>query len=195
MVTPSPDRISAGGGLQAFSVPVPLTGITFPTVSCDAGGGLIGTQLGPAEVTLLFRNISTNCTVASTIVVTPPASLPNPCTPRPPQAAVTTPPSGTCLDFGDVSVAGGPVTLNIRVRNNASAGSASLVVSTATSNDPEFDPDETGLPATATPGTTITIPVSFDPVAVGQQEAIIQITTNDPVQPTIEVCVRGNGIP
>ncbi len=198
-VIPSPDHITVGSGTQAFSVTLPLTGITFPTVACDAGGGLIGTQLGAAELPLTFQNTTNGCDASSTIEVLPPASLPNPCVPPSPQATVTNPASTACpgLAFGDDSVAAaGGSTLNITVTNSASPGSANLVISTATiSGNPDFTVDSSGLPASVPPGGQVDIPVTFAATTTGARQASVRLTTNDPARPIINVCVSGNGVP
>lgn len=194
---PSPDRITTGAGTQAFSMTLPLTGFSFPSVSCDAGGGLIGTQLGDAQVELTFRNLSTSCTAATTIFVSPPASLPNPCVPPPPQATVTTPANTSCpgLAFGSVPFAAGSVTLDVVIANSAPVGSANLVISTAvvTSGATDFTVDTTNIPANVSPGATVNIPVTFDPTVLGPRTGTVRFTTNDPSRPTIDVCLTGSG--
>ncbi len=197
---PNPDRITTGAGIQAFSMSLPLTGFTFPTVACDAGGGLIGTRLGDAEVDLTFRNLSNSCSTSTTIFVTLPPGVANPCVPPPPQATVTNPANTSCpgLDFGDVDVDAGATTRNITIANTAPPGSANLVfpAPTLTSGTAfSIGTPPGGYPVSVAPGGSVNIPVSFDPAVVGIDQGNVRITTNDPARPTINVCVTGNGIP
>jgi hypothetical protein len=199
-VIPSPDRITSGAGIQPFTMTLPLTGFSFPTVACDAGGGLIGTQLGTAEAQLTFRNLSSSCAVSTTIFVDPPASLPNPCVPPPPQATITSPATTTCpgLDFGDVAIGAGASTRTITISNTAPPGSASLVIPTPTltaGTAYSFGTPTGGYPVTIAPGDSANLPVNFDPSVAGVDQGNVRITTNDPVRPTINVCVTGNGTP
>lgn len=201
VVVPSPDRIVTGAGTQNFTVTVPLTGITFPTVSCDAGGGLTGTQLGPAEVPVTFRNLSTGCSSPATVTVQVPPTTPNPCVPPAPQATVTNPATTTCpgLDYGDVAVGAAPVVRNITIANTAPTGSGPLIISSATrtSGTAAFTVGAPagGYPASVAPGDFVDIPVTFDPSAPGIDQGNVRITTNDPTRPTINVCITGNGTP
>jgi hypothetical protein len=194
---PNPDRITTGSGTQGFSVVLPLTGFSFPTVACDAGGGLIGTQLGNAEATLTFNNLSNGCSASTTIFVTPPPSLPNPCVPPSPQATVTNPATTTCpgLAFGNVPFAAGSVTQDVVITNSAPAGSANLVISTAivTSGGTDFSVNTASIPASLPPGASVNVPVTFDPTVAGARTGNVRFTTNDPARPTIDVCLTGTG--
>ena len=194
---PNPDRITSGSGTQGFNIVLPLTGFSFPTVQCDAGGGLIGTQLGTAEATLTFNNLSNGCSASTTIFVDLPPSVPNPCLPPPPQATVTTPASTACpgLAYGNVPFAAGSVTQDIVIANSAPAGSANLVISTATvtSGGTDFSVNTSGIPASVPPGSSVNIPVTFDPTVAGPRTGTVRFTTNDPTRPTIDVCVTGTG--
>jgi hypothetical protein len=197
---PNPDRITTGSGTQGFSMVLPLTGFTFPTVTCDAGGGLIGTRLGTAEATLTFNNLSNSCSASTTIFVDLPPSVPNPCVPPPPQATVTNPATTTCpgLAFGNVAIGAGPSTLFITVANTAPPGSANLILPAPTltsGNAYTVGTPTGGYPASVAPGNFVDIPISFDPSVVGPDPGNVRITTNDPTRPTINVCVTGNGVP
>jgi hypothetical protein len=198
---PTPNQITTGSGSQAFNMTLPLTGFTFPTVSCDAGGGLTGTQLGPAEVTLTFQNLTTSCTNATTVIVDVPPSLPNPCVPPSPQATVTNPASTSCpgLDFGNVAVGAGPTVRNITIANTAPTGSGPLIISSATrtsgSTAYTVGTPTGGYPASIAPGDFVDIPITFDPSAPGVDQGNVRITTNDPARPTINVCITGTGTP
>lgn len=196
-VIPNPDRISTGTGFQNFSLSVPLVGFTFGTEVCTTTSGP-GTRFAPTEVPLTFVNVTTGCSNSTTIVVDPP--LPNTCIPPPPQATVTNPASTACpgLNFGDVAIGAGPSVRNITIANTAPAGSASLVISSATLTSGTAFTVGTptgGYPASVAPGDFVDIPISFDPAALGIDQGNVRITTNDPTRPSINVCVTGNGIP
>jgi hypothetical protein len=190
-VVPTPAQITNGTGNQTFSVVVPSTGFVFPTIACTTAGGAAGTQLGPIEVPLVFNNVTTECpSDPFTITITPPGA--NACTQPPPVADVTAPATTTCpgLTVPAVPVAAGTSTGTITVANTGDTGASTLTVTPA-SNNPEFAVSGTTLSIPA--GGTGNITVTFDPSAPGARTGNITLTTNDPLNPTIIVCVSGTG--
>ena len=190
-VVPTPAQITTGTGSQTFSVVLPSTGFNFPTIACTTAGGAAGTQLGPVEVPLVFNNVTTEClSDAFTITVNPPGT--NACTQPPPVAAVDAPATTSCpgLNIGAVPVDTGTATGTIVVSNDGPSGAANLTVTPA-SNNTEFQVSSTTLNIPA--GGTQNITVTFDPSAPGARTGNITLTTNDPLNPQIIVCVSGTG--
>ncbi|HEX8170758.1 MAG TPA: IPT/TIG domain-containing protein [Thermoanaerobaculia bacterium] len=192
---PSPATINSGTGTQTFTIAVPTSGFTFPTVACTTSGGAPGTQLGNASLPLSFSNITTLCAGDTvTVVVTPPG--PNACTQAPPQAAVTTPANGACANA--VATIGSSSTTNIIVRNNATAGGQTLTVTPGAISGADAA-QFTIAPTTqqsAAPGGTSTFTVTFTPTGTaGSRTASVNFTTNDPLNPTLPVCITGTANP
>ncbi|HEY0141548.1 MAG TPA: IPT/TIG domain-containing protein [Thermoanaerobaculia bacterium] len=190
-IIPTPSTLTSGTGPQQFSVPLPTTGFTFPTVACEVSPGVPGTRLGPVETLVTFNNTTTLCTDAVTVTVNPPG--PNNCVQAPPQAAVTAPASG-CASAGSVSVTDPATgTATVTFRNNAPVGSQNLVIGAdpARTGSAEFVISPT-TQRTVPPGTTASYTVTFNPTGgAGTRNATFTFTTNDPAQPLIEVCVTG----
>ncbi|MBV8520407.1 MAG: IPT/TIG domain-containing protein [Acidobacteria bacterium] len=190
---PSPATINTGTGAQTFTVAVPTTGFTFPTINCTTGGNP-GTQLGPLDVPLVFQNATTGCTDTVTVRILPPD--PNPCVQAPAVATVTNPSTTSCpgLNFGDVPQASGSSTQNITITNTAPSGAQNLTITggNVTSGGADFS-ILTPFPVTIPPGTSGDITVQFDPSATGTRTGNVRLTTNDPTHPEINVCVSGNG--
>jgi hypothetical protein len=193
-IIPNPSTITTGTGSQNFSVVLPTTGFTFPTVTCTTGGNP-GTQLGPVEAELTFINQTTGCTDTVTITVVPPG--PNPCVQAAAQASVTNPATTSCpgLVFGSVPAAAGTGTQSVTIRNTAATGSQSLVISAVniTAGGSDFTYIGPAPPVIILPGDEATFDVQFDPSVVGARNGNIRFTTNDPERPTINVCLTGTG--
>lgn len=186
-IIPSPNRITNGTGEQEFGVALPMTGFTFPTVSCTVSPGVIGSRLGPVEVPITFTNITTGCIGTSTVLVNPPGA--NPCVQAPAQAAVTAPASG-CATASAVNGASGSTIITFR--NSAAAGSQALNVTAATptgANAGEFTISPANV--SVAPGGTQSFTVTFSPTAVGTRTANVAFTTNDPANSTMNVCLTG----
>jgi len=188
---PSPSTITSGTTTQLFSIAVPLTGFSFPSVACTTGGGAPGTQPGPIDVPLQFRNVTTGCTDTVTVRIEP---LNPVCVQAPPQASVTSPATG-CATM--VAPFPGSGSTSITFRNNASAGSQSLTVTPSAPTGPNAGDFSTPTPASQSiaPGSTASFSVTFTPSAAGSRTANVAFTTNDPTQPTISVCLTGNQPP
>ena len=193
-VTPSPNRISVGTGAQTFTMVIPATGFTFPTVTCTVGGGPPGngTQLGPQTVDLLFTNLTTNCTntLSNGVTVNPPG--PNACT-IPPTAAVV-PASPACAVAPPVAAAGVVTTTTTITISNA-PGARDLIVTapaptcTNTTTCTIAPLGSTTIPA----GTFATWTVTIDPAAVGPVTGTETFGTNDPTKATISTCIASAG--
>jgi hypothetical protein len=193
---PNPDRITVGSGSQPFSMTLPLTGFTFPTVGCTTVSLLPGVRLGPTEETLTFNNITTGCSASATIVVSP-DPLANPCL-APPEGSVTSiaPQSGSCAAPPDMTVAavagGGSTNATIQISNRAESQALNITgVSVTGPNDDSF----IVTPATATnigAGGFANFDVEFDPddaSVAGTHTATVTFTTNSPTVPTLTVCL------
>lgn len=192
---PNPDRITNGTGSQSFSMTLPLTGFTFPSIACTTTGSGPGVRLGPAEVTLTFNNITNGCSTSTTILVVP-DPLANPCL-APPEGTVTdidpeaggcaAPPAAAPVAVGttaDIEITNRlesqPLNITSVVVSGPNAGSFSVQPSTASNITAggfrvftvTFDPPDSPVPAADTP-----------------QSATVTFNTNSPSIPSLTVCV------
>ncbi len=95
--------------------------------------------------------------------------------------------SPSILDFGDVEI-GQIVRKNFYIYND---GNATLEIHRITSSDNQFTiVEDPNVPANG----VAVIPVDFKPTSLGQKEAIITISSNDPDEPTKTITARGKGI-
>jgi hypothetical protein len=193
-IIPSPSTISSGTTSQSFNVAVPLTGITFPTVACTVGGpaGPPGTQPGPVDVPLTFRNLTTGCTDTVTVTIAPANPV---CVQAPPVAAVTAPATGCGTATAPVS---GSAPITITFKNNAAVGAQTLVVTGSAptgANAAQFSsptPPSQNIAPQASASFTITFTA---PGAPGVSTANVTFTTNDPANPSFTICLQGTATP
>jgi hypothetical protein len=93
-------------------------------------------------------------------------------------------------DFGEVcrgSFRDLPLTINNK-------GTCNLIVSNITSSSPDFrTATVVSYPLTIAPGTSLEVPMRFEPSGPGAKAGTITINTNDPVNPTSTVPVQGKG--
>ena len=189
----TPQLITIGTGTQSFGVVIPnLPASAFPTIQCTSGG-VNGTQLGNATFPVIFTNTTTSCISAPFLITVAPPS-PNPCVlPPPPTATVTAPTSG-CADAGSVPAAAGTGSTSITIANTGGQPLTLSAPSIGGTNAAEF----TIAPTTArtvAAGTSATYNITFDPAAAGARSANVTFTTNDPINPTVTVCLTGTGTP
>ena len=187
----TPTTITTGTGTQTFSVVVPNLS-AFPTVDCTVGP-ITGKQFGTATFGVVFTNVTTSCVSAPfQITIGPPGT--NPCVLPPPPAATVTSPATGCADAGSVVAAGtvtGTTTITI-----ANTGGQPLTIAANPPISGTNAGDFTISPTTArtvAPATSATYTITFDPSAVGPRSATVTFTTNDPVNPTVTVCLTGTG--
>jgi large repetitive protein len=180
---PSPSLVTTGSGSQQFTMALPTTGFVFPTEICVTGQGT-GTRLGPVEVQLLFRNLSTNCTDTATITVNPPGA--NACVVPPPQAVMS---PTTCLAFGSTAVGATAASQAITFNNAAPAGAQTLTVQVGSVSSADFT--VTPLSQTVPGGSSASFSVSFAPSAEGARSGNVTFITNDPSRPQITACMTG----
>lgn len=189
-IIPSPSTITSGSANQSFGIAVPLTGFTFPQVACTVGGpgGPPGTQPGPVDVPLTFRNLTTGCTDTVTVTVVPANPV---CVQAPPAAAVTAPATGCAIATATVNTTG---STSITIRNTAAAGAQSLTVTGAVS--PAAFSISPNTQVSIAPGTSTSFNVTFSaPATAGSTSGTATFTTNDPTNPTLTVCLTGNATP
>ena len=193
---PSPNSITQGSGSTTFSVAIPTTGFSFPTVACTTGGGLTGSQLGPLEAALVFRNLTTECTNGATVTINPPT--PNACLtgPRP---TVTDPAGGTCATppLASITATGAPATTQDTITIQNSAEAQPLTISNVTitgANATEFSITPTSATNIAAGGNA-NFTLNFTPTSAGAKNATVTFTTNSTTAPTITVCVQATAIP
>lgn len=196
-IIPSPSQITTGTGTTTFTFAVPISGFNFPTVACTtAVGGEPGTRLGATDVPVTFRNATTGCTDAATLVVLPPE--PNACL-APPSPVVTNPPGGTCAAPAPASVTGVgfPTTTAAGITIANGAESAPLNISAVTITGAAASEFRIN-PTTATnigAGGSANFTLTFDPATAGAKEALVTFTTNSTTTPTIVVCVQATAAP
>jgi hypothetical protein len=191
---PSPSQINDPVGPTDFSVTTPLaTALSFPTVACTVGG-LPGTKSGPIVSDVVFTNATTGCTdtLKSAVTIEPLSST---CTPTstPPVAQVS--PANLCSPQPSAwtNVAVGSQANALITVSNGGASNASALTFTGTvagTNGGDF----TVAPASGSvaPGAApAPVTVTFKPTASGTRTATLTFTTNDPANPTINVCLQG----
>lgn len=193
---PSPSNINQGSGTTSFTIAVPTTGFSFPTVACTTGGGLAGTQLGPLDAALVFRNQTTLCQTSGTVTINPPT--PNLCLTGP-RASVTDPAGGTCAAPGTASLTanGFPTTTQDTITISNAPESAPLTISNVTvtgANASEFTINPTSATNVAAGGNAV-FTLNFTPTTAGAKNATVTFTTNSTTSPTITVCVQATAIP
>jgi IPT/TIG domain len=196
-VTPAPNQITVGTGPQTFTMVIPATGFTFPTITCTTASATPGTQLGPINVDLVFTNLTTGCTntLSNGVTINPPG--PNPCL-QPPTASTSAPACPIGVVISAVSATGtatGTGTFTISNAPNSRDLTLSVPVAAGVTNVTTV----TVVPATAAtvPGGT-TAPsytITVDPIAAGPFSGTVTFTTNDPTKTTLQVCFSGTATP
>ena len=191
-VTPSPNQISVGTGAQTFTMVIPTTGFTFPTVTCTTASATPGTQLGPISVDLVFTNLTTGCTntLSNGVTINPPG--PNTCL-QPPTAVVVSPIAPACAVAPAVAAGTPSNTTPITIANAPS--SRDLIVSNPTVTCTNATCTIAPLGSqTITGGSSFQWVVTIKPTATGPVTGTATFTTNDPSKPTITACVTGAGL-
>jgi hypothetical protein len=93
-------------------------------------------------------------------------------------------------DYGTVTI-GNPSTWNCQVQNT---GTANLVINSI--GIPTGQPISTTFttPQTVLPGNSVNVPLTYTPVAAEPLNTQVSINSNDPINPTVEVTLTGNGV-
>jgi len=109
----------------------------------------------------------------------------------PPAAQPDINPNPASLGFGTVTV-GSPATLTTQVQNlgTASLNITSIARCTGTSTEFTFSP---AGPLTVAAGASTPVTVTYAPTAAGSDSGCIQINSNDPATPAVQVTVSGTG--
>ena len=190
-VTPSPNQISVGTGAQTFTMVIPSTGFTFPTIACTTAALTPGTQLGPINVDLAFTNLTTGCnnTLSAGVTVNPLG--PNTC--QQPPTAVVTPASPACAVAPPVAAAGAvTTTATINIAN--APASRDLVISSPAVTCVNAACTIAPLGTTTIPaGTSVNFTVTIDPTAAGPVTGTATFGTNDPTKSAISTCITSSG--
>lgn len=94
--------------------------------------------------------------------------------------------------FGNVCVSSFE-DLNLTINNG---GACPLSLSNITSSSTEFmTASVISFPSVIAPGTSLAVPIRFQPTSFGSKSANITLTSNDPLNPTRVVAVTGNAPP
>jgi len=100
----------------------------------------------------------------------------------------------TSLDFGDVDFDAGPTTLDVEISNEGLALLRFGNPAFATSGSPAFSitnsPSDADLPAAG----AVTVTIAFDPTAKGPYTGSLDVLSNDPDTPTLQIPLSGNGV-
>jgi IPT/TIG domain len=190
-VSPTPSQITSGTGIQTFTMVVPTTGFTFPTVTCQTAALTPGTQLGTVTTSIIFTNATTGCVATvDGVVINPP--LPNTCL-APPTATVVFPVAPACTSAPAV-VAAGAVTSNatITISNAPSSRDLTVIPTVTCTNTTTCTITPLGT-TTIAGGSSVSWTVTVDPTAVGAVTGTATFTTNDPTKASITVCITGSG--
>jgi hypothetical protein len=97
--------------------------------------------------------------------------------------------SPTAMNFGNVST-GLKTTNNLALTN---MGAANLTISALALTGVNFGISGITTPATLTPGQTAQLAVTFSPTATGSSSGSLSISSNDPVNPALNVALSGTG--
>ncbi|HVS32011.1 MAG TPA: IPT/TIG domain-containing protein, partial [Thermoanaerobaculia bacterium] len=192
---PTPSISTTSVGTATFTIVLPTTGFTFPSLTCTPPGGAAGsgTQLGPVSVDLVFNNVTTTCSdrLPMGLTVQPPG--PNLCE-TPPRATVA--PTGIAPDCANAPpvVAAGAITSTATITISNAANARDLLitnanVTAATNATITIAPGNATIPA----GMSQIFTVTVDPTAVGPVTGTANFTTNDPQRGSIAVCITGSG--
>src|SRR5205807_6893017 len=73
----------------------------------------------------------------------------------------------------------------------ANKGTGQLVVSSMTSDNPQFAP--VGIGPTVAPGASATVTVRFTPTSATAQTGNLTIVSNDPAAPNTKIALTGTG--
>ncbi len=196
-VSPTPNVITVGLGVTSFTVVVPSTGFTFPTVQCTTLAGNPGTQLGPVTTNVLFTNVTTGCTAAlDGVVINPPG--PNTCLTPPNPTVTASPTAGGCAVPPNASITstGAPrtTTATITVSNAPDARPldvTGITISGTNASDFSIAPTSaTAIPA----GGSATFTLTFNPATAGAKTASLTFATNANTQPA-PLCVTATALP
>ena len=104
-----------------------------------------------------------------------------------PQISVTP----TTYDFGSVKVKRSK-TASFKVRNDGKADLSISVLITGT-DATMFTTTSGGGSETIKPGKTLTIRITFKPSSTGAKSSTLEITSNDPITPTVNISLSGIG--
>ena len=96
----------------------------------------------------------------------------------------------TSHDYGNVTV-GTTSTWNCQVQNT---GTANLTITSI--GIPTGQPITTtfSTPQTVTPGNSVNVPLTYAPTTPGALNTQVSINSNDPISPTVNVSLSGNGV-
>ncbi len=111
---------------------------------------------------------------------------------EPPQARITV--SSDSLDFGDRLVAT-VTTMTFEISNTGTAELRISAVTVSGNDGTEFDATLAQLPLTLQPDSSSSVAVTFSPTSPGVKEALLQIVSNDPGNPTTTLALAGNALP
>jgi len=161
-----------------FSVP----GMSLPMALAVGQTGSITVAVNPRSAGTLTGTLSAQGDSGSSPVVVNLSAMVVSSTP---QLSV----SPSSIDFGSVS--DGLKSNTSLVLSNL--GSANLTVSMITISGAEFAISGISTPATISAGQSVTAVVAFSPTAVGGTTGNVSITSNDPVNPTVNVPLSGTG--
>jgi hypothetical protein len=122
-----------------------------------------------------------------TLAVSAAGNLPPP--PPNPQPTIELQP--TSLDFGTV-VTGGSVSSQLKVTNTGTAplDISSIALCTGTSTEFSWSPS---APVTIAAGAEQLFTVAYTPLDVGTDTGCLEIASNDPLSPTVQVSLTGSG--
>ena len=102
----------------------------------------------------------------------------------------------TALNFGNVVVnaTGGPLSVTLSNTGTSALAINSILLGGASASQFSLPTSANPCGASLNPGATCTIDVTFTPNAVGPQSASVTISSNDPVNGTLNVALSGVGI-
>ncbi|MGE5893861.1 MAG: choice-of-anchor D domain-containing protein, partial [bacterium] len=96
------------------------------------------------------------------------------------------------VDFGTVTI-GSSVTVSSQIQNLGTADLNVTGITRCTGTSAEFTWSP-ALPLTVSAGGSQTLSLAYSPVEVGSDNGCLEITSNDPVTPTVTLSLSGTGV-
>ena len=175
---------SAGSDAFAFMTPVNVLAIGGGTIH----GSFTPTVRGTESCTVTMFDNATTPNNLGTFTVTG--------TGLAPQIAIS-PDSPPAVNVGSARINSGSTTPNFMISNNGDAGQ-DLTIDTGditfVGNATEYSVMSPSLPVTIHSGGFVTLVVKFAPTADGPQATTMEVVSNDPVTPELDVSLTGTGL-
>ncbi len=198
---PVPKDLSAQGGVQLENVsdqPVEVDGVALGAGSSGDFSVGVAAALpvtlppgGSLPVTVRFLSTSLQAAAGAVAVASSDPGRPTftvPLAGRVGGALIAVAP--VAIDFGVVPLGAQP-DVQLVIENQGSGGPLNVTAATV-AGAPQFTLDTSRLPASLAPEQAISLPVYFQPAAVPEVHATIDVRSDDPLYPVVSVALSGS---